>query len=53
MSQYEKTHIYNEMGDLLAEGQLVGYITELKARYNGLRAIEETAYTSNSQDNAI
>jgi hypothetical protein len=53
VSQYEKTHIYNEMGDLLAEGQLVGYITELKARYNGLRAIEETAYTSNSQGNAI
>ena len=53
MSQYEKTHIYNNMGDLLAEGQLVGYITELQARYNDPRAIEEVAYTSNSQDMAI
>ena len=53
MSQYEKTHIYNNMGDLLAEGQLVGYITELKARYNDPRAIEEKAYTSTSQDTAL
>ena len=47
MSQYEKTHIYNNMGDLLAEGQLVGYITDLKARYNNLSVIE-VAYTSKS-----
>ena len=52
VSQYEKTHIYNKMGDLLAEGQLVGYITELQARYNDPRAIE-VAYTSNSQDITI
>ena len=40
------------MGDLLAEGQLVGYITELKARYDS-QATEEVAYASNSQDTAL
>jgi hypothetical protein len=52
ISQYENTHIYNKMGDLLAEGQLVGYITELKARYDS-QATEEVAYASNSQDTAL
>ena len=49
VSQYEQTLIYNDGGDLLAEGQLKGYITELRARYNDPRAIE-AAYTSNSQE---
>ena len=52
MSQYDKTHIYNKMGDLLAEGQLVGYITELRARYDNLEVIE-AAYASENQNTAI